>query len=166
MPKPSERNRVPTRDCSFTLVEVAVMRSLTACKNPPDVHLFQHVKTNVFFTSKFIPAINNQHHQNAVFFKKVCYFAEKCQIFLHFDSLNGGLTDITSHTKPQRRQVFLELLAWARKKSNIFLLAHPRSWGYLQNGINFFLKIFPFCFVNSKNVFTFVHSSKFMNYGM
>jgi len=31
---------------------------------------------------------------------------------------------------------------------------------------NFFLKISSFCFVNSKNVFTFVHSSKFMDYGL
>ena len=31
---------------------------------------------------------------------------------------------------------------------------------------NFFLKIFTFCFVNSKKVLTFVHSSKFMSYGM
>ena len=31
---------------------------------------------------------------------------------------------------------------------------------------NFFLKILSFCFVNSKNVFTFVHSSKFISYGM
>jgi len=31
---------------------------------------------------------------------------------------------------------------------------------------NFFLKISSFCFVNSKNVFTFVHSSKFIDYGM
>jgi len=31
---------------------------------------------------------------------------------------------------------------------------------------NFFLKILSFCFVNPKNVFTFVHSSKFKSYGM
>jgi len=31
---------------------------------------------------------------------------------------------------------------------------------------NFFLKISSFSFVNLKNVFTFVHSSKFMSYGM
>ena len=31
---------------------------------------------------------------------------------------------------------------------------------------NFFLKIFSFCFVNSKKVFTFVHSSKFISYGI
>jgi hypothetical protein len=46
-----------------------------------------------------------------------------------------------------------------------------QSWleamsGYLHNENNFFLKISAFCFVNSKNVFTFVHSSKFMSYGM
>ena len=31
---------------------------------------------------------------------------------------------------------------------------------------NFFLKIFTFCFVNSKKVLTFVHSSKFIGYGI
>jgi len=31
---------------------------------------------------------------------------------------------------------------------------------------DFFLKISSFIFVNSENVITFVHSSKFMSYGM